>query len=125
MRSAHHLHGVLDMTPLLGLFRVALAFTSQRIAGRLGDGSDAMLLEHLPRDGVDLRLGCHLALPVFPQSEPRERFFLVLRLPLKPLNRRSRSTGNTQVPAAPSPAAPTSPSLRLALVKPGRTLGPG
>jgi hypothetical protein len=40
-----------------------------------------MLFEHLPRDGVDLCLGCHLTLPVFPQSEPQERFCLVPRLP--------------------------------------------
>jgi hypothetical protein len=81
MRSAHHLHGVLDVTPFLGLFSLAFALASQRIPGCLRDGSDSMLLEHLPRDGVDLRLGRHLALPVFPQSESQERFRLVLRLP--------------------------------------------
>ena len=81
MWSAHHLHGVLDVTPFLGLFSLAFALASQRIPGCLRDGSDSMLLEHLPRNGVSLRLRRHLALPVFPQSESQERFRLVLRLP--------------------------------------------
>lgn len=63
MRSPHHLHGVLDMTPLPGFFRLALALASQGMAGRFGDSVEAMPLEHLPRDGVDLHLGCHLTLP--------------------------------------------------------------
>src|SRR5713226_9989883 len=31
MRSSHHLHGVLDMTPLIGFLGVALALASQGI----------------------------------------------------------------------------------------------
>jgi hypothetical protein len=62
MRSPHHLHGVLDMTPLIGFFGVTLALASQGIFGRLRNSSGAMSLEHLPRDGVDLGFGCHLAL---------------------------------------------------------------
>src|SRR5438034_3707705 len=62
MRSLHELHGVLDMTPLAGLFGLAFAFASNRVLRRLGDGRWAMPLEHLPRDGVDLHLGRHGAL---------------------------------------------------------------
>src|SRR5437868_5271875 len=69
MRSAHDLHGVLDMTPLAGLFRLAHAFASHGVAGRPGDCFDAVPLEHLPRDGVDFHLGCHLALPAIHRAE--------------------------------------------------------
>jgi hypothetical protein len=63
MRSAHALDGVLDMTPLAGFLGLALVLARQRMAGRLRDRADAMRFEHLPCDGVDLGLGCHLALP--------------------------------------------------------------
>jgi hypothetical protein len=72
MWSAHYLHGVLDMTPLIGFFGVALALAGYGIAGRFCDRCSAMTLEHLPRDGVNLGLGCHLALLMFHQSEPQE-----------------------------------------------------
>src|SRR5687768_5127600 len=64
MRSPHHLHGVFDVAPLAGFFRITLALASHGVLGRLGDRARAMPLEHLPRDGVDLGLRCHLALPV-------------------------------------------------------------
>src|SRR6187200_1723764 len=63
MRSPHQLHGVLDVTPFPGLFRLALALAGLCILRRLGDRTKTMLFDHLSRDGVDLRLGCHFALP--------------------------------------------------------------
>ena len=69
MRSPHSLHGVLDMTPLRGFFRLALALASLGIAGRLGDRLEAVLLDHLPGDGVDLHLGCHVALLMHSAAE--------------------------------------------------------
>jgi len=82
MRSSHHLHGVLDMTPLIGFLGVALALASQGIPGCLGDGSQAMSLEYLPRDRVDLRFGRHLALPdVPPVGAAGTGSAVLLRLP--------------------------------------------
>src|SRR5258705_3627611 len=63
MRPPHQLHGVLDMTPLLGLIDVALALAGLCVLRGLRDRSEAVLLHHLPRDGVDLNLGHHGALP--------------------------------------------------------------
>ena len=65
MRSPHHLHGVFDVAPLSGLFGVALVLASFGIVGRLGDSIKAVLLEHLPRDRVNLYLGYHVALLMF------------------------------------------------------------
>src|SRR5712671_3561307 len=65
MRAPHHLHGVFEMTPFLGFLGIALAFAGLGIAGRLRDRLKAVLFKHLPRDGVDLHLGDHVALPVF------------------------------------------------------------
>src|SRR6266496_629782 len=82
MRAPHHLHGVLDMTPLLGFIGLALALASQGIAGRLGDRLEAVLLDHLPGDGVDLHLGYHVALPGVPPRGAAEIHSVVpLRLP--------------------------------------------
>src|SRR5438477_2247121 len=66
MRAPHDLHGVLDVAPLFCFFRLALALASDRFLGRLGDSLQAVLLEHLPRDHVNLRLGYHVALPEVP-----------------------------------------------------------
>jgi hypothetical protein len=74
MRSPHHLHGVLDMTPLVGFVGVTLVLALNRLLRRLGDRLEAVLLEHLPRDRVNLRLGDHVALLMFGHSEPRDRF---------------------------------------------------
>ena len=63
MRAPDDLHGVFDMAPLAGFFRLALALAIQGVAGRLRDRFETVPLEHLPRDGVDLHLGYHLALP--------------------------------------------------------------
>jgi hypothetical protein len=71
MWSSHHLHGVLDMTPLPGFFGIAYALAGQRILSRLGDGLRAMLLEHLARDRVNLHFGYHFALLMFCHSEPQ------------------------------------------------------
>src|ERR1700704_5062694 len=93
MRAPHHLHGVLDVTPLLGFIGLALALASQGIAGRLGDRLEAVLLDHLPGDGVNLHLGYHVALPS--RSATRSRRNSSRRAAaaaFKPLNRRSRST---------------------------------
>ena len=90
MRSPHHLHGVLDVTPLFRFLCIALAFASQRILGGLCDGSRAVLLEHLPRDSVNLRMGYHVALLMLParaqRSIPSARCAA-----FKPSNRNSRS----------------------------------
>src|SRR6202035_238887 len=72
MRAAHHLHGVLDMTPLFGFFAIALAFASHGILGRLGDGLQAVFLQHLPRDRVNLHFGHHVTLLMFRHLQPRE-----------------------------------------------------
>jgi len=71
MRAAHHLHGVLDMTPLAGFCGLAVMLAFQRIAGSFRNRRGTVPLEHLARDGVDLHLGCHLALPGF--ASPRGR----------------------------------------------------
>src|SRR3954447_1149626 len=63
MWSAHELHGVFDMAPLSGLLGLSLAFAGHGIPGRPGDRLEAVLLNHLPRDRVNLRLGYHVALP--------------------------------------------------------------
>jgi hypothetical protein len=124
MRSPHDLHGVLDMTPLRGFLRLALAFARQGIAGRLRDRSVAMPFEHLPRDGVDLGLGCHLALPAISglrRTGLRRRGAAGLKTAEPTLSFHSFpcfSTGFHQ----PVTVA-TSPSLRLALVKPGGIVG--
>src|SRR5258708_39762821 len=62
MRSPHHLHGVFDVAPLSGFFGVALVLASLGILGRLDDSLEAVLLEHLTRDHVNLYLGYHVAL---------------------------------------------------------------
>jgi hypothetical protein len=56
MRSPHHLHSVFDVAPLSGFFAVARALASLGILGRLGDSLEAVLLEHLTRDHVNLYL---------------------------------------------------------------------
>src|SRR5580765_3975560 len=71
MRSPHHLHGVLDVTPLFRFLGIALALASQRILGGLCDGSRAVLLEHLPRESVNLRMGYHVALLMLPARAQR------------------------------------------------------
>src|SRR3979411_305618 len=65
MRSPHHLHGVFDVAPLSGFFGVALVLASLGILGRLGDSLEAVLLEHLTRDHVNLYLRYHVALLMF------------------------------------------------------------
>src|ERR1700730_10155687 len=92
MRSAHHLHGVLDMTPLAGFFAIAPALAGQGILVRLGDSLQAMLLEHLPRDGVNLHFGCHVALLRFRARIRSDRWPREAAAPFKPLSARSRST---------------------------------
>src|SRR3979409_2120890 len=62
MRSAHHLHGIFEMTPLSGLISLAPALTGDRILGRLGDRLEAGLLAHLPRDHMNLHFGDHVVL---------------------------------------------------------------
>ena len=61
MRSPHHLHGVFDVAPLSGFFGVALVLASLGILGRLDDSLEAVLLEHLTRDHVNLYLRYHVA----------------------------------------------------------------
>src|SRR5467141_2640357 len=63
MRPPHHLHGIFEMSPLLGFLGIALALASNRILRRLGDSLGTVLLKHLPRNRVNLHLGDHVALP--------------------------------------------------------------
>jgi hypothetical protein len=56
VRPPHDLHGAFDMPPFACFVGLAVALASLRIVRGLGDGRCAMLLEHLPRNGVDLRL---------------------------------------------------------------------
>src|SRR5260370_19308393 len=94
MRSPHDLHSVLDVAPLSCFFRLALALASNRFLGRLGYRLQAMFLEHLPRNRMNLRLGYHVALPdVSPLGSRNDRFPSVVgRLtPFKRSNRSSRS----------------------------------
>ena len=65
MRSAHHLHGIFEVTPLSGLIGLAPALAGDCILGCLGDSPETMLLEHLPRDHVNLQFGDHVALLMF------------------------------------------------------------
>ena len=71
VRSPHHLHGVLDVAPLIGLLGFALAFASLRILSRLRDRREAVPLEHLPRDHVNLHFRYHVALPMLCCSRRR------------------------------------------------------
>ena len=72
VRPPHELHRVLDVAPLFRLFSLAFALTGQRFLRRLGDRFKAVLLQHLPRDGMNLNFGNHAALPIFPW-EHRQR----------------------------------------------------
>src|ERR1700730_14439211 len=65
MRSAHHLHGIFEMTPLSGLIGLAPALAGDRILGCLGDRLEAVLLEHLPRDHMNLHFGDHVVLLIW------------------------------------------------------------
>ena len=71
MRPPHHFHGIFDVTPLPGLFGVALVLASHGILRGLGDGPMAVLLEHLPCDRVNLHLRYHVVLPMFPHLRNR------------------------------------------------------
>jgi hypothetical protein len=62
MRSTYDLHGVFDVTPFLGFVSIALGFTGLRVSRCLRNRLQAVLLKHLPRDGMNLQLGCHGAL---------------------------------------------------------------
>ena len=73
MRSPHHLHGVFDVAPLPGFFGVARILASLGILGRLGDSLEAVLLEHLTRDHVNLYFGYHVALLKFDHAPEPQR----------------------------------------------------
>jgi hypothetical protein len=79
VRSLHNFHGVFDMTPFARFLGLALALARQSILCRLGNRRRAMPLEHLPRDGVDLHLRSHVALPQFQWIWPPEQVRLVLK----------------------------------------------
>jgi hypothetical protein len=70
MRSPHHLDGIFDMAPLPGFVSIALFLAGQGIPGRMGDCFQAVPLEHLPRNGVNLRFGDHVTLLMFHPSAP-------------------------------------------------------
>src|SRR6478672_13339294 len=71
MRSPHHLHGVFDVAPLPGFFGVALVLASLGILRRLDDSLEAVLLEHLTRDHVNLYFRYHVALLMFHHGRNR------------------------------------------------------
>src|SRR3954468_11576153 len=71
MRSPHHLHSVFDVAPFSGFFGIALVLASLGILGRLGDSPEAVLLEHLTRDHVNLYLRNHVALLMFYHARNR------------------------------------------------------
>src|SRR6266705_130448 len=56
MRAPHHLHGVLDVTPLLGFIVLALALANQGIAGRCGslETAEPQVSFHLPPYNLSL-----------------------------------------------------------------------
>jgi hypothetical protein len=59
------------MTPFPGFFSLSLALASDRIPRRLGNGFEAVLLDHLSCDSVNLHLGYHVALPCSARPEPQ------------------------------------------------------
>ena len=65
MRAADDLHGVFDPAPHAGFLVLALALALLGVARRFGDRLKTVLVDHLPRDGVNFRLGYHVALPKF------------------------------------------------------------
>src|SRR5262245_6766284 len=65
MRAAHELHGLFDMAPLARFLDLALALAGLGSLRGLGDRPKTMLLEHLPRNRVNLRFWHHVALPLF------------------------------------------------------------
>jgi hypothetical protein len=71
MRSPHHLHSVFDVAPLSGFFGVARVLASLGILGRLGDSLEAVLLEHLTRNHVNLYLRYHVVLLMFHHAPDR------------------------------------------------------
>jgi hypothetical protein len=79
VRSLHDLHSAFDMTPFERFLGLALALARQSILCRLGNRRRTMPLEHLPRDGVDLDLRSHVALPKFRWTGPQEQMRLVLK----------------------------------------------
>src|ERR1700730_9713396 len=91
MRSPHDLHGVFDMAPLPGFLGVALALARHGILGRRGGRLEAVLLDHLPGDRVNLHLGYHVALLMFRHSEPPGPVPVGRWTPFKRLNGGSRS----------------------------------
>ena len=64
MRSPHHFQGIFDMAPFLSLIGVALGFGSHRLLCSFCDCRQAVLLEHLPCDGMNLSFGHHVSLLV-------------------------------------------------------------
>jgi hypothetical protein len=56
----------------------------------LGDCFEAVLFQHLPRDGVNLNFGNHPALPWFKNPHQRNNLF-PRGMSFKPMSRRSRS----------------------------------
>src|SRR5262245_50163702 len=65
MRTAHEFHGLFDMAPLARFLDLALALAGLGSLRGLGDRLKTMLLQHLPRDRVNLRFWHHVALPLF------------------------------------------------------------
>src|SRR6185437_3265937 len=62
VRSPHQLHGIRDMTPFLRFVVFTPACASLGHLRGLRDRRGTMLLEHLARDGMNLRFGHHVAL---------------------------------------------------------------
>src|SRR5262245_20484986 len=63
MGAPHHLHGFLDMAPLLRFLDIAIVFTGLSPLRRCRNRRGAVLFEDLTRDRVNLRFRHHGALP--------------------------------------------------------------
>src|SRR5258708_1380114 len=68
MPTPHPFHGVLDIAPIPCFLPLRLALAGLGIAGRLGDGIEAVPFDHLSRDSVDLHLGGHFTSPDVPMN---------------------------------------------------------
>jgi hypothetical protein len=92
MRPPHHLHGVLDVTPFPCFLVLALALAGERILRGAGDRFGTVLFEHLPRNGVNSRLGNHVALPC--RVMPTVAGLPSAGIVFQPLDRGSRSAAS-------------------------------
>src|SRR5262249_39000491 len=115
VRSPHRLHRLLDMAPFAGLVRLSPAFAGQGLLGGLRDRRGTVLLEHLTRNGVNLRSGHHVALLLRwqagagrspPAACPYQTVQDEVSFPVVPDH-------CGPMPRAPAPPRPPAPSRRI------------